>query len=272
MEVPVLSSAGRAGSGVCRVKRLLTRALLVAGGTLAGTAAAWALSTAPATAQVAEADGLVTAVTQVVADQSVPEALAPVGEIVRGLDAPSITQRAGEAAPPDLGQVADGLRDTVDRMGAWLDPHLSAPAAPVHTEALAGRPVEIDTPRTESTPAATAVPTSVGTPVVQGPFGKFSESWASSPAQPLDVPTDEVQHHSQPGNPAGPPFAPFAPPLGVPAHCACGGDGSGSAGGNSGPFTALFADTVDSAVARALLPATERNTVMPGKSPGITPD
>ncbi|MEV0676931.1 hypothetical protein AB0I60_10430 [Actinosynnema sp. NPDC050436] len=255
-----------------RVKRLLSRALLVAGGTLAGTAAAWALSTAPASAQVADPDDVVAAVTQVVPDRPVPEVLAPVGEIARDLDASLLARRAGEAAPPDLVQVADGLRDTFDQVGVRLEPHLTAPAEPVRTGALAGRPVETEGRRVESTPAATAVPTSVGTPVVRGAFDRFSETWASAPAQPLGELSGAAQQYSLPGDPAGLPLVPFAPPLGVPAHCSCGGDGSGSAGGNSGPFTAESADTIDSAVARALLPATERNTVMPGKSPGITPD
>ncbi|MEU6151090.1 hypothetical protein ABZ816_13910 [Actinosynnema sp. NPDC047251] len=255
-----------------RVKRLLTRALLVAGGTLAGTAAAWALSTAPASAQVADPDDVVAAVTQVVADRPVPEVLAPVGEIVQGLDASVLAQRATEAAPPDLVDVADGLRGTFDQVGVRFEPNLPALSAPVRTGAPVGLPVETESRRVETAPAATAVPISVGTPVVRGPFEKFSETWASTPVQPLDVLPDESQDHSQPGVPAGPPFVPFAPPLGVPAQCSCVGDGSGSAGGNSGPFTAESATTTDSAVARALLPATERNTVMPGKSPGITPD
>ncbi|WP_433266795.1 hypothetical protein ACQPZF_41830 [Actinosynnema sp. CS-041913] len=253
-----------------RVKRLLTRALLVAGGALAGTAAAWALATAPATAEVVAHEDAVAAVTQVVADrpsvrEPVRETVAPVRETVHLLDATLHAHRAGDAAPPQLGQVAEGIRGAVGEMGAWFEQRSNLPA---RADAPTGRSVAVQ--RTEPAPTATAVPVSVGTPVVRGAFGKLSETWAHASAQPLRVSSDEP-HGSQPGAPAGP-LAPFAPPSGVPAHCACGGDGAGSAGGNSGPFTGVFAEGVDSATARALLPATERNTVMPGKQPGITPD
>ncbi len=265
----MLSSAGRrAGSGVSRVKRLLTRALLVAGGTLAGTAAAWALSTASASAQAADHEDAVTAVTQAVAERPVREAVAPVGETVHGLDAALRAQRAPDATPPDLGQVAEGIRDTFGQMETWFEPKLPElvrAAAPLGPAVGAPQP-------TEPAPIAAAVPVHTGTPVVRSPFGQLSETWSSSPSALLfDAASDDALD-SQPGDPAGLPFVPFAPPLGVPAHCTCGGDGSGSTGGNGGPFTGVSADGVDTAVARALLPATERNTVMPGKQPGITPD
>ncbi|MBB5960537.1 hypothetical protein FHS29_007165 [Saccharothrix tamanrassetensis] len=255
-----------------RVKRLLSRALLVAGGTLAGTAAAWALSTAPATAQVADHEDAVTVVTHVVTDREpVRQVVAPVRETVLDLDAALRAQRAGDAAPPDLGQVAEGIRDTFGHVHTWFEPRSTGPVRTDH--ALTGRAVAVAVAVRQTEPAqnATAVPVSVGTPVVRGPFGKLSETWSSSSAQQLDALPGEP-HHSRQSDPAGPPFAPFAPPLGVPVHCSCGGDGAGSAGGGNGPFTGTTADGVDPAVARALLPATERNTVMPGKQPGITPD
>jgi hypothetical protein len=45
-----MAAEQRASSGASRVRRLLSRALLVVGGTVAGTAAAWLLSAAPANA------------------------------------------------------------------------------------------------------------------------------------------------------------------------------------------------------------------------------
>jgi hypothetical protein len=68
------------------------------------------------------------------------------------------------------------------------------------------------------------------------------------------------------------PFVPFAPPVNIPVHCSCGGDGSGSAGSQSSASQAAFVNAYNSAVARALKPTTERITVLPGKQPGSTPD
>ena len=259
----------RVGTGASRVRRLLSRALLVVGGTLAGTAAAWALSTTAASAQVP----LVDPVTEVARDSLSPRAaespveaaLAPVGRAVHDLDAALSTPRAHEPSPPDLRRVAEDIRDAVGGVRDWFQPRASQPA-PV--DVVVGEAV---TQRvTETTPAATAVPVSAGTPVVQGVFGKLSRTWLDAPRQPV-VTLSGTGGSSLPGDPSGLPSMPFAP-LGAPAHCSCGGDGSGSSGGGNGPFTAVSADRIDAAVARALFPATERTTVTPGKQPGITPD
>jgi len=280
----VLSSVDqRAGAGVSRVRRLLSRALLVAGGALAGTAAAWALSAAPASAQAAGLDlgdeGAVAAVTRVVADREpVGEAVAPVREAVRGLDAALPARRAADAAPPELDRIAEGLRGAFGQAGAGLNPGAAtldprptglASSGLLRSTAPAGRAAEArpaeTAPTAEAVPAVDPVVT--GAVVVRGPFGKLSESWAASPAP---LPADALD--PGPAGPAGPPFAPATPPFGVPAHCTCAGDGPGSVGGGTGPFTGVSADGTDTAVARALLPATERNTVAPGKQPGTTPD
>lgn len=260
-----MSSADqRSGTGVSRVRRLLSRALLVAGGVLAGTAAVWALSSAPASAQGAAQPDAVTSVAEAVAAGPVGEAVAPVRETVRDLDR---KVRAEHEHPrvPDLGRVAEDIRDTFGHTVARFEPNLGQS---VIASSLSGRAVNR---HTEPASEATAVPVSIGTPVVRGPFGKLSESWASSPAPSSDASSDE-DRTSPLGDPAAPTRTPFAPPSGVPVHCSCGGDGSGSAAGGNGSFTGVTADGTDAAVLRALLPGTERNSVLPGKQPGTTPD
>ncbi len=263
----------RVGTGAGRVRRLLSRALLVVGGTLAGTAAAWALSASPAAAQVPVAEVAEAAhgsLSPSAAKGSVEAVLAPVrasevGQAVQELDTALRTPRVPESSPPRLRRVAEDIRDTVGGVREWFQ-HRASERAPVAV--VVGGTVKQRV--TEATPAATAVPVSAGTPVVQGVFGKFGRTWLDAPRQPV-VALSGAGGSSLPGDPSGLPSMPFAP-LGAPAHCSCGGDGSGSSGGGNGPFSVVSADHIDSAVARALFPATERNVVMPGKQPGTTPD
>ncbi|MEU4442657.1 hypothetical protein AB0K14_00795 [Actinosynnema sp. NPDC050801] len=264
----------RVGTGASRVRRLLSRALLVVGGTLAGTAAAWALSTAAASAQAPSDRDAVTEVTRGVPQGSLAQratgdpvdgALAPVARAVQDLDSALRTPRVPEPSPPDLRRVADDIRGTVGGVRTWFQ-HRSSEQAPV--DVTVGGVVAQRA--TETTPAATAVPVTAGTPVVQGVFGKLSRMWLDAPGQPITA-LPGTGGRSLPGDPSGLPSMPFAP-LGAPAHCSCGGDGSGSSGGGNGPFTAVTADHIDAAVARALFATTERNVVTPGKQPGITPD
>ncbi|WP_367133946.1 hypothetical protein [Saccharothrix sp. HUAS TT1] len=265
----------RVGTGASRVRRLLSRALLVVGGTVAGTAAAWALSTSAASAQapvehdavtdVALAGRAVDVPVEVLSGvRGTPVGETPVGRAVQGLDAALGAPRVPEPSRPDLRRVADDLRDTVGHVGVVLQPRSPEPVGADVVGVAAARRA------TETTPAATAVPVSAGTPVVQGVFDKFSRTWQAAPRQPVTALSD-TGAPSLPGDPSGLPSMPVAP-LGAPAHCSCGGDGSGSSSGGGGPFTAGSAGQTDPAVARALLPATERNVVMPGKQPGITPD
>jgi len=259
----------RAGTGAGRVRRLLSRALLVVGGTLAGTAAAWVLSATAASAQVPVLDPIAgiahDALPPGAAQGRVEAALAPVGQAVHDLDTALSSPRVPEPSSPDLRRVAEDIRGAVGGVGDWLRLPASRPA-PV--DVVVGGAVTRHV--TETTPAATAVPVPAGTPVVQGVFGKLSRSWLDAPRPPAAA-SSGTGGTSLPGDPSGVPSMPFAP-LGAPAHCSCGGDGSGSSGGGSGPFTAASADRIDPAVARALSPATERNTVRPGKQPGTTPD
>jgi hypothetical protein len=262
----------RVGTGASRVRRLLSRALLVVGGTLAGTAAAWALSASPASAQIPvdQVAGIARdSLSPSAAESPVEAALAPVrasevGRAVQELDTALRTPRVPESAPP-LRQVAEDIRGAVGGVRDWFQPRASEPepADVVVGGAVAQRV-------TETTPAAAAVPVSAGTPVVHGVLVKLGLTWLDVSRQPVAAPSGDGGS-SLPGDPSGQPSMPFAP-LGAPAHCSCGGDGSGSSGGGSGPFQVVSAHHIDPAVARALFPATERNVVMPGKQPGTTPD
>ena len=256
----------RVGTGASRVRRLLTRALLVVGGTVAGTAAAWALSTSPATAEIAvdQVAEVAQPAQRVVEAASAPVRASQVGEAVQELDAALRTPRVPEPSPPRLRQVAEDIRGTVTGVRGWFQPSASGQGG---ADAVAPGVVQRVT---ETTPATTAVPVPAGTPVVHGVFTKLSPAWLDLSVQPVTaLPGDSGP--SLPGDPSGLPSMPFAP-LGVPAHCSCGGDGSGSSSGGNSPFSVVSADHIDAAVARALFPATERNAVMPGKQPGITPD
>ncbi|ROP39369.1 hypothetical protein EDD40_4755 [Saccharothrix texasensis] len=259
----------RVGTGASRVRRLLSRALLVVGGTLAGTAAAWALSATAASAQIPVVEPIAEiahdSLPPRAAEGSVEAALAPVGRAVQDLDTALSSPRVPEPSPPDLRRVADDLRGAVGGVRDWLG-HRASEQAPVDVVVAGAVTRQV----TETTPAAAAVPVSAGTPVVHGVFGKLSRSWLDAPRQPVAALSD-ADVPSLPGDPSGLPSMPFAP-LGAPAHCSCGGDGSGSSGGGNGSFTAVSAGRIDPAVARALFPATERNTVTQGKQPGVTPD
>ncbi|QFZ23886.1 hypothetical protein [Saccharothrix syringae] len=277
----------RAGTGAGRVRRLLSRALLVVGGTLAGTAAAWALTAAPAAAAAPVDHEVVVGHAAEGSRDSLREVVAPIGQgrvgrepigasplgstdvggAVRELDAALRSPRVQEPQRPDLGRVAEEIRDTVEHVGTWFQPR--APKQVTTDDAVGGTPAQH---ATETTPATTAaVPVTAGTPVVHGVFGKLSRLWLDLATGATTAPVAD-QGSTLPGDPSGLPLMPFAPPLGAPAHCTCGGDASGSQGGGSGPYATASAHTSDTAVARALFPATVRTVVMPGKQPGITPD
>jgi hypothetical protein len=187
---------------------------------------------------------------------------------VRELDAALRTP--GEPKRPDLGRVAEDIRGAVAHVGGWFQPR--SPKQATGHDAVGGASPRTAAGTDQATPTTAAVPVTAGTPVVTGAFGKLSRLWLDLVATGT-APVPAAERGSPlPGDPSGLPLMPFAPPLGVPAHCNCGGDASGSQGGGSGSYTTASAHPSDTAVARALFPATVRNVVMPGKQPGITPD
>ncbi|GAA3859990.1 hypothetical protein GCM10022243_27390 [Saccharothrix violaceirubra] len=252
-------------TGASRIRRLLTRALLVAGGTLAGTTAAWALSDASASALPLDQD-LVPVVGEAPTLESVD--LTPVGDAVRALD--SVVQ-VPDAPAPKLDRVAEQVRDTVT---TWLVPHEAvAPVVDTFKVAVPSAPSRVD-----SRPTATAVPVEeAGTPEAHeadhavAPTVPSTRSFAAgSEAAAVEA---SAASASAPTYPAGLPSKPFSPPAGVPVHCTCGGDGSGNSYQGNALSSGAFAFSGDeSAMTGAALPAGRRPAVSPGKQPGVTPD
>ncbi|WNV91380.1 hypothetical protein [Umezawaea sp. Da 62-37] len=275
----------RAGTGARRIRRALGRALLVFGGAAAGTAAAWVLSTGTAAAEAPASD--VVAVVSAVASQhpldevlpaDVNTAIAPVvtpaTQAVAGIDQAlrAEQERLHAVTAPQLEGVVDRLRGGFGEAGSLLEPHWAevlAPSAP----AMVGDSSDA-VPAVLSTTEDAAAPVVVGTPVVAAPAAPSSGSgdeWAQQPVPPRTAQGDDARPNFS-GDRSPVPFTPFAPPANAPVHCSCGGDGSGSAGNQNSASQAVFANSHDSAVARALKPTTERISVLPGKQPGSTPD
>jgi hypothetical protein len=272
--------------GARRVRRVLGRALLVLGGAAASTAAAWVLSTATATAEESDFD-LVSEVAAGASQHPLDEVL-PAG--VTSTIAPVVTpatqtvavidqalraeqEKARAATAPRLEEVADQLRGGFDEVGSWFEPRWVAVLQP---DALlpVGKPAVNAVPAAPSPIGEEVAPVSVGTPVMEAaatPFSRFGDQWAQQPVPPRTEQGDDARPDF-PGDRTPVPFAPIVPPVNAPAHCSCGGDGSGSAGSQNAAAQAAFVNAYDSAVARALKPTTERISVLPGKQPGSTPD
>ncbi|WP_199440568.1 hypothetical protein [Umezawaea beigongshangensis] len=289
----------RAETGASRVRQLLTRALLVVGGTAAGTAAVWTLSTTSASADVIGLDPVTAVAEQVVPEQGVREqgvpqdqqhplagllpaevvpVVAPVAQVVENVDTALRSERAKTVVEP-LEHVAGGFRDTVGTVADRFQPPAQLPATTsrgalavvdggtraVHETQVPGGAVPVID---RSAPADAPVTTSTS-----ATFAGLVEKWTQDPAAQRGALSAEPRS-TLPGDPSPLPFAPFAPfaPATSPVHCACGNDGSGSAGAQNAASSAAFVNAYDSAVARALQPATERISVTPGKQPGATPD
>lgn len=270
--------------GARRVRRALGRVLLVLGGAVAGTATAWVLSTATAAAEAPESG--VVAVSAGVVQHSVNEVLpaqattaaapvvAPVTRTVAGIDQVlrAEQEKVRAATTPQIEEVAGKLRGSVDEVGSWLEPRLGEVIDP---DALLPVGQAVNAVPVQAAPIGTSVePVPVDAPVVEAPvtpFSRFGDQWAQQPVPPRPAQGDESRPDF-PGDRSPVPFVPFVPPVNVPVHCSCGGDGSGSAGSQNSAAQAAFVNAYNSAVARALKPTTERISVLPGKQPGSTPD
>ena len=271
--------------GARRVRRALSRALLVLGGAVAGTAAAWVLSTATAAAETPDPD-VVSAVSAQAPQHSLVELLpAPVNTAIAPVVEPVTRtvaevdqalrvqqEKARAATAPSIDAVAGQLRGSLDEVGSWIAPRWAEvlnPDAPLLVGKTANTAPEASSPIGDS-----VAPISVGTPVVEAPatpYSRFGDQWAQQPSPPRTAQGDDSRPDF-PGDRSPVPFVPFVPPVNVPVHCSCGGDGSGSAGSQNSAAQAAFVNAYDSAVARALQPTTERISVLPGKQPGSTPD
>ena len=272
--------------GARRVRRAFNRALLVLGGVVAGTAAAWVLSTATAAAEAPDSD-VVSAVSAQVPQHSLVELLpAPVNTAIAPVVEPVTRtvaevdqalrvqqEKARAATAPSIDAVAGQLRGSLDEVGSWIAPRWAEVLNP-DAPPLVDNPTANTAPEASSPIGDSVAPISVGTPVVEAPATPYSRSgdqWAQQ-SDPSRTAQGDDSRPDFPGDRSPVPFVPFVPPVNVPVHCSCGGDGSGSAGSQNSAAQAAFVNAYNSAVARALKPTTERISVLPGKQPGSTPD
>ncbi|QUF01949.1 hypothetical protein KCV87_20730 [Actinosynnema pretiosum subsp. pretiosum] len=264
---------------------MLSRALLVAGGALAGTAAAWALSAAPASAETLDLNPVGVLSEGGLGGGPLSEVLSPVDKAVDDLDAAIRAQREALVEIPraDLGRVAEDIRGAVGQVGGLLGvepvlqvvevqdaPRVDAALAPTAIPAL---PEQHQAPA-EAEAAPVAAPETPAAAEVEAQ--QWSTRASAAPAAPVERSRNEAPAaEARPAQPVTPdlPSVPVVPASGTPAHCSCGADGASSSNNNGGALSTIASTSgVPTAAARALLPATERNTAMPGKQPGITPD
>lgn len=215
---------------------MLSRVLFVVGAAIAGTAAAWLLSTATASAD----------------ELPVP----PIGTVVD-----SVTSIRVPAAVPSVPKIAGELDRAVTQLGDRLPGRpvvvpapATPPKAPATAPARTSRPsAHVDTRppvRTRPAPAAGRAPSaSVLTPA----------HVAATPAPAFPV----LPARSVPPQPSA--------PTNVPAG---GGDGAGSPGtGGITPVDATGTAPVPALDAVRVVPVTTpTGRLTPGKQPGITPD
>ncbi|KJK47953.1 hypothetical protein UK23_18750 [Lentzea aerocolonigenes] len=243
----------RAKTGANGIRRFATRALLAVGGAIAGTAVAWALSTASANA--AEDVQQFDVVTKIVhVDEKLP-VVVPAAEAVNKLDETLRTeQQKARAALPDVQvskaveQIAERILPQVTRIG-----QSQAPA----TE----RAMDVIFPETPAIAEGEPAPAS---PQYTGPSGAL---WTDL-LEHNDFVVPSEQLPSLPSTP----FPKLPVPAPAPAQCSSCNDGSGSAKGGTIAALASSGTSHGTSVTRALAPSTDEVTVTPGKQPGINPD
>ncbi|GLZ37428.1 hypothetical protein [Actinokineospora sp. NBRC 105648] len=256
------------------LRRVLSRTLLVLGGTVASTAAAWAISTATAAADVAT---------------DLQDDLRSVVDSVPALDAPAL------GGPKAL------VTDLTDRVGALIGEPMSAPLAPVAIAAvdqvgrdLAGRftpridlpasgAVETVVPDHSPVLGATELPGLIDTDLAAPPAAEQRVQAQPGPVG-ADLPVADAGHravshvltrrgspeprHEAPALPTGP--SPLAP-LSMPAPANSGHTANSAADANGlGQVATAIAGT--DTTSRALCTAQVRVPAVIDAQPGVTPD
>jgi hypothetical protein len=261
--------------------RLLSRALLVLGGTAAATAAAWLLSSGTASADqlppVPQAPAGVTVATPF--ETPLSSAVSSVADPVtdagsKAVDVVTVPSQHDvlplPAVPADstgLGKLTTGLQATVGQLGDRLPVSKDLPTQLVQH---LGRPVS--TPAQPGDAVAIVPTTPRHLPMQPVPFAGLHSHLAANPGDVSGAGQDDHGTPHAPGSPGN--STPFGP-LTVPAMP--GGSGSG-AGGLAGPAgLGLTSGTAEHLFPRlhvvdVLAPATVPAAVMPGKQPGVTPD
>jgi hypothetical protein len=249
----VFSADLRAKTGANGIRRFATRALLAVGGAIAGTAVAWALTTASANA--AEDVQQFDVVTKIVSvDEKLP-IVVPAAKAVDKLDDTLRTeQQKARAALPDVQvskaveQIAERILPQVTRIG-----QSQAPA----TE----RAMDVIFPEIPAIAEGEPAP---AVPQHTGPSGVM---WTDL-LEHNDFVVPSEQLPSLPSTP----FPKLPVPAPAPVQCSSCNDGSGSAKGSTTAALASSGNSHGTSVTRALAPSTDEVTVTPGKQPGINPD
>lgn len=268
---------GEATTGGGRVSRLLSRALLVVGGAVATTAAAWAISSASASADPLADPGLaapqppgastvgqltgplVNTVTQPItqpvapAAQPVPIAALPASAV---RSASGLSGLAGSISP-----VADRLRATVTGFGVLATNPLLTPGRPAPSSHSGGS--RRAAPAGSFRPAAGPVPVARFTGPTRAATGPVAPSGGSFGVAP------SVAGHGLPALPGGQQCGSG----GVPA-----GTGGAGSGGSAGPGGSAIGAQFGQPGLPGLLPlgplagGNHFPAVAPGRQPGVTPD
>lgn len=257
----VSSTVGRARTDRGRVSRLVTRTLLVLGGTVAATVVGWLISSATASADT-------------LPDLAVPgthAGPAPVSATVTGmLDA------VGVPAIPPPPTVAGALRGAVTQIGDQVPvgrdlsvtPLAAWSATPPHPS-----PGPVPAAASQSGPAigsATARPITAETTVAPIPPGPATVVRPVTHAGPVPLAVPASLAPPAPGSPVAP--APWSP-VTVPAAPVGGSVGNAPGGAGLGLAEASGVLPVPGLDVVRVLPVTARpGQVTAGKQPGITPD
>ncbi|RLK60239.1 hypothetical protein CLV68_0740 [Actinokineospora cianjurensis] len=263
------------------VRRAVSRTLFVLGGTLASTAAAWAISTATAGADVAT---------------DLQHDLRSVVDVVPALDGPAkaglieLADRVGALVgdPVDASRVtrvSHGATHAVEEFGRdlakQLPTHLSAPRIELPTRGTASGTEVAPAPEptgstpvlgspvvTQATPAATAEAQPGALATRHEPGAQRATGSGLSQRGSPETADERVDQHA-PALPTGP--APLAP-MSMPAPTNPGNPGAGAADGlGHGLVVTTPADSADtSASAPRTAPVAAATTV--DAQPGVTPD
>ncbi|HEV2780316.1 MAG TPA: hypothetical protein VGX25_13065 [Actinophytocola sp.] len=250
------------------VRRVLRRTLIVLGGTVAGTAIAWAISAASASAETPCEAALIT-------DLPGLERLAETGPVVEPLS--DVVCAVDRIAPlPSVGDLGDGAKQATDDVGRRLAGRFGwAPEVPIDLGELgwSDRQGALPTPGGGAHEPPSLVP----------PVGELS---AAAPAE-ISTPFHSDIHAagsateraladgmSRRGSPQPAPFTPLLPVPPAPASVPAPGPAGHSGGGADAPAAAFSLTAGRHALARGrALPAGDaRRAGEPGDAPGTTPD
>jgi hypothetical protein len=224
--------------------RLLSRALFVVGAVIAGTAVAWLLSTATASAD------------------TVP--VPPIGNVlgtVTSIDVPAVPAVPSVPAIPAVPKVAGDLGKAVARL----------------SERLPGRAVDVPAPP-DVAPAPETPPAHAGRSATHARKpAPVHVSHGTMPTPTAVVPDRSPATVTPVSAPARPPVPARPMPRPVPgslpaAPLGSGGVGSSGTGGSTPADTTGTSRVSAPGVLRVVPPTAPIGVVTPGRQPGITPD